>query len=85
MIYLYSLVRKRYKLISKKTWPNPQNPNVKESVGTILQELNLNDDVRFGTTKIFIRSPKTVFILETKRSERIPQIVIYIQKVGGIK
>lgn len=71
----------RYKCISKKTWPNPKQSNAKDSVDIILKELNLEGDVRFGLTKVFIRSPQTVFTLETKRSEKIPQIVMFLQKV----
>ena len=71
-----------YKCLNKKTWPNPKSGKAKDNVGVILKELNYENDVRYGTSKVFIKSPQTVFGLESKRSERIPQIVIYLQKVN---
>lgn len=68
--------------MNKKTWPNPKSGKAKDNVGVILKELNYENDVRYGTSKVFIKSPQTVFGLESKRSERIPQIVIYLQKVN---
>lgn len=67
--------------MSKKTWPNPKSGNSKDNVSVILKELNFENDVRYGTTKVFIRTPQTVFGLESKRIEKLPKIVIYLQKV----
>jgi myosin-1 len=67
--------------LSKKTWPNPKNGKAKDNVGVILKEFNYENDVRYGTTKVFIKKPETVFGLESKRTEKIPQIVVYLQKV----
>ncbi len=78
----YESFLKRYKCLSKKTWPMPKSSQEpKDSTSDILNELSLEADVRYGVTKVFIRSPETVFHLEKKRSDRIPEIVIYIQKV----
>ena len=38
-------------------------------------------DVAFGKSKIFIRSPQTIFDFERKRDQRIPGIVLFMQKV----
>ncbi len=66
--------------MSKKTWPNPKNGKSKDNVSIILKECGFEDDVRYGTTKLFIKSPQTVFGLENKRSKRLPQIITYLQK-----
>ena len=76
-------MKKRYKCLSKKTWPNPKKSSTsKDSVALILNELGFESDVRYGLTKVFIKSPQTVFSLETKRTDKIPYIVNYIQKVS---
>merc|ERR1719516_364535 len=38
-------------------------------------------DVTFGKTKLFVRSPSTLFELEKARSQLIPGIVIFLQKM----
>ena len=76
----YEKFMNRYKLLSKKTWPNPKQGDIKDNSSIIINELNFDKDVRYGNTKIFIRSPQTVFSLETKRTERIPHIVTILQK-----
>jgi len=38
-------------------------------------------DVAYGNTKIFIRTPNTLVTLEEKRAELIPHIIVLLQKV----
>jgi myosin heavy subunit len=71
----------RYKCICPKTWPNPKSGTVKDNAALIIKELNYENDVRYGNTKLFIRSPQTVFALENKRTDRLPEIVVFLQKV----
>jgi myosin-1 len=52
----------RYKMLSKKTWPNVRSSD-EEGVRTILTEHGLIKDATFGKTKIFIQSPETLFQL----------------------
>ena len=59
----------RYKMICKNTWPNPRGTN-KDGTKTILTEQHLDRDVTYGKTKIFIRSPETIFQLEEVRYDR---------------
>lgn len=70
----------RYKMLSQYTWPNFRGGSSKEGVRVLLNELNLIHDTKFGHTKIFIRSPKTLFTLEKYRNDMIPNIVILLQK-----
>lgn len=67
-------------MISGYTWPSFKGGNDKEGVKCLINENNFQNDVRFGHTKIFIRSPKTLFALEQKRNDMIPHIVILLQK-----
>ena len=80
----YEKFLQRYKCLSKKTWPNPKSGRAKDNVSVVLKELNFENDVRYGTTKVFIKSPQTVFGLESKRLDRIPGIVVFLQKVNKI-
>jgi myosin-1 len=60
----YEAFLKRYKCLSKKTWPNWQG-SAKDGVQTLVKDLNYGpDDYRMGNTKIFIRLPKTLFSTE---------------------
>lgn len=70
----------RYKMISQYTWPNFHSGVDQDGVRVLMEEKGLNDDVRYGHTKIFIRSTHTLLVLEQQRQEMIPHIVILLQK-----
>ena len=70
----------RYKMISQYTWPNFRSGTDKDGVKVLMNEKNFSHDVKFGKTKIFIRSPQTLFSLEQQRNDMIPHIVILLQK-----
>ena len=74
-IYFFS-----YKLVCPATWPSYRG-NIKDATAAILDHTRLAYDTEFGKTKIFIRSPQTLTLLERKRLEAIPRIVIILQKV----
>ncbi|XP_011341843.2 myosin-IA [Ooceraea biroi] len=76
----YDRFLKRYKMISQYTWPNFRGGSDKDGVRTLMDEKGFSHDVKYGQTKIFIRSPQTLFALEKARSELIPGIVILLQK-----
>ncbi len=80
----YDSFLKRYRCLSKQTWPrmNTSSLTLKDNTSLILKELKLDDDVRYGITKVFIRSSQTVFSLENYRTEKIPEIVTFLQKVN---
>ncbi|XP_055973567.1 unconventional myosin-Ia [Sorex fumeus] len=76
----YAPFLERYRLLGRSTWPH-WNGGDREGVEKILEELNISSDDRaFGNTKIFIRSPKTLFYLEEKRRLRLQQLATLIQK-----
>ncbi|PIK44809.1 hypothetical protein BSL78_18335 [Apostichopus japonicus] len=62
------------------TWPN-YNGELVDGVKTIVNEQQLSDDVEYGKTKIFIRTPRTIFHLEEERSKLIPALAIFLQKI----
>lgn len=70
----------RYKMISHYTWPNFKAGTDKDGTRVLLQEKQLMDDVRFGHTKVFVRSPQTLLALEAARNDMIPHIVTLLQK-----
>lgn len=51
-------------MISQYTWPNYRGGSDKEGVRTLLEERGFAGDVQYGNTKIFVRSPQTLFDLE---------------------
>lgn len=66
-------------MITSYTWPNYSGLD-RDGVKIIMDQNNFSNDVRYGKTKIFIRSPRTLFALETTRNNLIPGIVTLIQK-----
>lgn len=70
----------RYKMISHYTWPNFKAGTDKDGVRVLLKEKQLVHDVRFGHTKVFLRTPQTLLALEAARNDMIPHIVTLLQK-----
>ncbi|GFW09815.1 unconventional myosin ID [Trichonephila clavipes] len=77
----YNRFLRRYKMISKYTWPNFRGGSEKDGCRVLIDEQGFSDDVRYGTTKIFIQSPQTISQLEYLRLELIPGIVVFLQKM----
>uniref|UniRef100_A0A8D1CCP8 Unconventional myosin-Id n=1 Tax=Sus scrofa TaxID=9823 RepID=A0A8D1CCP8_PIG len=71
----------RYKMISEFTWPNHDLPSDKEAVKKLIEHCGFQDDVAYGKTKIFIRTPRTLFTLEELRAQMLVRIVLFLQKV----
>lgn len=67
-------------MISQYTWPNFRSGTDKDGVKLIMDENGFSDDCQYGKTKIFIRSPKTLFTLENARNNLLPGIVTLLQK-----
>ncbi|XP_026463842.1 myosin-IB-like [Ctenocephalides felis] len=69
----------RYKCLSKNTWPN-YNGTAKDGVEVLVKDLGYNEeDYRLGRTKLFIRSPKTLFTTEDAFQAKKHYIVSIIQ------
>ncbi|XP_052797829.1 unconventional myosin-Id-like [Mya arenaria] len=69
----------RYKMITKYTWPNFHG-SAYDGVKAIISHMRFDDDVEYGKSKIFIRSPQTLFALEEERDKFIPGIILFLQK-----
>lgn len=68
-------------MISEFTWPNHDLPSDKDAVTRLLQGCGFDHDVAYGKTKVFIRTPRTLFSLEEQRAEMVQRIVLFLQKV----
>lgn len=80
----------RYKMIFPDCWPT-FTLDPKEATRKLIDYYNLQRLVAYGKTKIFIRTPQTVYYLERTRMEKMPVIVSLMQlhfmyfKGGGTK
>uniref|UniRef100_A0A3B4YJX6 Myosin ID n=1 Tax=Seriola lalandi dorsalis TaxID=1841481 RepID=A0A3B4YJX6_SERLL len=77
----YPRFLQRYKMISEFTWPNHDLPSDKDAVKRLMQGCGFDHDVAYGKTKVFIRTPRTLFSLEEQRVEMVQRIVLFLQKV----
>ncbi|CAH2281774.1 unconventional myosin-Ig [Pelobates cultripes] len=71
----------RYKMTCEYTWPNHLMGSDMEATKALIEQHEFQNDVAYGHTKVFIRTPQTLFSLEQERSQLIPIIVLLIQKV----
>ncbi|XP_073069504.1 unconventional myosin-Ia isoform X1 [Manis javanica] len=77
----YGPFLERYRMLSQSTWPR-WNGGDREGVEKVMGALSVSsEEVAFGRTKIFIRSPKTLFFLEEQRRFRLHQLATLIQKI----
>ncbi|NXK14484.1 MYO1G protein, partial [Herpetotheres cachinnans] len=70
----------RYKMTCEYTWPNHLMASDREATQALLEQHGFQDDVAYGHTKVFIRTPRTLFRLEQERTQLIPIIVLLLQK-----
>ena len=64
----------------QETWPTYKG-EARDGVSRIIAKFGFQKDVTYGKTKIFIRTPKTLFALEDERQKKLPAVVIFLQKV----
>lgn len=64
------------------TWPNHLMETDREAVEAIVTQHGFQDDVAYGHTKLFVRTPRSLFTLEQERAALIPILVLFLQKVG---
>ncbi|XP_068091296.1 unconventional myosin-Ig-like isoform X2 [Hyperolius riggenbachi] len=77
----YERFLQRYKMTCEYTWPNHLMNSDMEATRALIDQHEFQDDVAYGYTKVFIRTPQTLFSLEQERAQLIPIIVLLIQKV----
>jgi len=76
----YTRFLQRYKMLADQTWPNFRGSEI-DGVKVILQTQNLDKDVTYGYTKLFVQSPESLFQLEETRETCLPKIVTLLQKI----
>ncbi|NXD45737.1 MYO1A protein, partial [Copsychus sechellarum] len=78
---LYGPFLQRYKMLNARTWPRWDGGD-REGAEVLMAGLAFPaEELAFGHTKIFIRSPRTLFDLERQRQERVSQLATLIQKM----
>ncbi|XP_064354683.1 unconventional myosin-Ia isoform X3 [Dromaius novaehollandiae] len=78
---LYGSFLERYKMLGKKTWPRWAGSE-RAGAEALLAELPIPaEELAYGHTKLFIRSPRTLFDLERRRQERVAELATLIQKM----
>uniref|UniRef100_A0AAY5ETL6 Myosin motor domain-containing protein n=1 Tax=Electrophorus electricus TaxID=8005 RepID=A0AAY5ETL6_ELEEL len=77
----YDRFLQRYKMTCEYTWPNHLMGSDREAVEAIVLQHNFEGDVAYGHTKLFVRTPRTLFTLEQERTALIPILVLFLQKV----
>lgn len=69
----------RYKMISKFTWPNFVAGTPKDGTRVLIEECGFENDVKYGRTKVFIRTPHTLFALE-----KVSIIFVSLEQIVGV-
>ncbi|XP_061885544.1 unconventional myosin-Ig [Entelurus aequoreus] len=77
----YARFLQRYKMTCEYTWPNHLMDSDREAVEAIVKQHSFQDDVAYGHTKLFVRTPRSLFTLEQERAALIPILVLFLQKV----
>ncbi|KAM6899598.1 unconventional myosin-Ig [Xenentodon cancila] len=78
---LYARFLQRYKMTCEYTWPNHLMSSDRDAVEAIITQHGFQDDVAYGHTKLFVRTPRSLFTLEQERTALIPILVLFLQKV----
>ncbi|KAI6202474.1 hypothetical protein M3Y96_00952800 [Aphelenchoides besseyi] len=70
----------RYAILTQETWPR-FNGNVRQGCEVICRSMGISDDqFQLGRTKIFIKNPESLFMLEESRERRYDQFARVLQK-----
>ncbi|XP_059206016.1 unconventional myosin-Ig [Centropristis striata] len=77
----YNRFLQRYKMTCEYTWPNHLMETDREAVEAIVTQHGFQDDVAYGHTKLFVRTPRSLYTLEQERAALIPILVLFLQKV----
>lgn len=71
----------RYALLTRETWPVWQGGDVRQGVTHILRSVNMSqDEYQLGKTKLFIKAPESLFLLEEQREKKFDFYARVLQK-----
>ncbi|KAM4046556.1 unconventional myosin-Ia isoform 2-T2 [Anomaloglossus baeobatrachus] len=79
----YSSFLDRYKMVSRQTWPKCRG-EPRDDVKALLTDPQVNisaNEISYGRTKLFIRTPETLFALEELRRKKMDELATLIQKI----
>ncbi|XP_040004261.1 unconventional myosin-Ib isoform X6 [Xiphias gladius] len=77
----YEPCLERYKMLCKRTWPHWRGP-AREGVEVLMADLQVPvEEFSYGRSKIFIRNPRTLFLLEERRRQCLHDLATLIQKI----
>jgi myosin-1 len=69
--HTYDKVLERFKLLSKKTWPNDWKGTARTGCIALLEDIEIpKTEWQCGNTKLFIRAPETYYSLEEMRERK---------------
>jgi len=75
----YEKFLERYKMLSNDTWPN-YTGNAKDGCTKIMESLEVSkEEFQLGKTKIFVRNPLTLFLLEDERNKSKNRLITSIK------
>nr|DBA32865.1 TPA: hypothetical protein GDO54_000620 [Pyxicephalus adspersus] len=80
---VYSSFLERYKMLSRETWPR-WGGDARAGVEALLNDPKVNipkEELAYGRTKLFIRTPKTLFDLEELRRKKLNELAALIQSM----
>ncbi|CAI9560074.1 unnamed protein product [Staurois parvus] len=80
---VYSAFLNRYKLLSRETWPRWEG-DARVGVEALLNDPKVSipkEEIKYGRTKVFIRTPKTLFDLEELRRQKLNELAALIQRI----
>eukprot|EP00761_Pharyngomonas_kirbyi_P012356 gb/GECH01012383.1/.p1 GENE.gb/GECH01012383.1/~~gb/GECH01012383.1/.p1 ORF type:complete len:1469 (+),score=336.96 gb/GECH01012383.1/:1-4407(+) len=67
----YAKFLDQFGILSSQTWPNPWRGDPRAGCEAVLQDLKIDkEEYQFGNTKLFLRSPETLFSLEEQKERR---------------
>ncbi|XP_059575215.1 unconventional myosin-Ia isoform X3 [Alligator mississippiensis] len=76
----YQPCLERYRLLSTHTWPRWAG-TARDGVQALFSDLDiLPEELAYGHTKVFIRTPRTLFDLEERRRRQVEELATLIQK-----
>ncbi|ESN91739.1 hypothetical protein HELRODRAFT_165806 [Helobdella robusta] len=72
---------KRYAILTKETWPEWRGDQ-KQGVQIIMRSVNMDhDQFQLGKTKVFVKNPESLFLLEEVRERKFDGYARVIQKM----
>lgn len=71
---------KRYAILSQETWPS-WNGDPRQGIKILMKSVNMDDDqFQMGKTKVFVKNPESLFLLEEMRERKFDGYARLIQK-----